>query len=68
MAEDQNTPEGGQTNPNMAAGAQQQQEAVPGLRIIGQYIKDLSFENPGVRTQQQQPNIDLGIDVGATAH
>ena len=32
-------------------------------------VKDLSFENPGVRgAGQTQPNIDLGIDVGATAH
>ena len=36
----------------------------PGLRVLGQYIKDLSFENPGA-TVQAQPNIDLQIDVGA---
>jgi len=32
---------------------------------LSQYIKDLSFENPGA-TVQEQPNIELGIDVGAT--
>lgn len=36
----------------------------PSIRVLGQYIKDLSFENPGASVQAQ-PNIDLGIDVGA---
>ena len=40
----------------------------PAMRVLGQYIKDLSFENPGVGPVQSQPNIDLGIDVGATPH
>ena len=39
-----------------------------GLRVLGQYVKDLSFENPGHPPVQTQPNIDLGIDVGATPH
>ncbi len=39
-----------------------------GLRVLGQYVKDLSFENPGHTPVQSQPNIDLGIDVGATPH
>lgn len=39
-----------------------------GLRVLGQYVKDLSFENPGHSPVQSQPNIDLGIDVGATPH
>lgn len=37
----------------------------PAIRVISQYIKDLSFENPGAAVQEQ-PNIELGIDVGAT--
>lgn len=37
----------------------------PAIRVLSQYIKDLSFENPGA-TVQDQPNIELGIDVGAT--
>lgn len=40
----------------------------PSMRVMGQYIKDLSFENPGHGPVQAQPNIDLGIDVGATPH
>lgn len=71
MAEDQTPPEGTQTHPNMATGAPEQQQAAPALQILTQYIKDLSFENPDKRKgqqQAQQPNIELGIDVGATAH
>lgn len=41
---------------------------VPGLRVMAQYVKDLSFENPGHPPVQSQPNIDLGIDVSATPH
>lgn len=37
----------------------------PAIRVLSQYIKDLSFENPGAAVQEQ-PNIELGIDVGAT--
>ncbi|MGY6532666.1 protein-export chaperone SecB [Glycocaulis sp.] len=41
----------------------------PSVRVLGQYVKDLSFENPGapdtLRGSAAQPNIDLGIDVGA---
>ena len=35
------------------------------IRVLNQYIKDLSFENPGA-TVEEQPNIELGIDVSAT--
>ena len=41
----------------------------PGLRVLAQYVKDLSFENPGapdsLRPGQPSPAIDLGIDVQA---
>jgi preprotein translocase subunit SecB len=41
----------------------------PQLRILAQYVKDLSFENPSapdsLRGGQDSPNIDLGIDVQA---
>ena len=43
---------------------QPQQPSGPSLRVHNQYIKDLSFENPGVRVNEQ-PNVDLGIDVQA---
>ena len=40
----------------------------PGFRmqILGQYVKDLSFENPGApMSLQLRPAIDLGIDLQA---
>ncbi len=43
-------------------------QPAPSLRVLGQYVKDLSFENPGHPPVQTQPNIDLGIDVGAAPH
>ncbi|WP_084422118.1 protein-export chaperone SecB [Henriciella litoralis] len=50
--------------PDMAT--QPQQPTGPSLRVLNQYIKDLSFENPGARVNEQ-PNVDLGIDVQANA-
>lgn len=38
----------------------------PRLRVLAQFTKDLSFENPGVLSSQQgqgSPEIELGIDV-----
>ncbi len=40
--------------------------AAPRLRVLAQFTKDLSFENPGVLANQQgqgSPEIELGIDV-----
>ncbi len=51
--------------PDMATQPQDNaQQQGPAIRVLSQYIKDLSFENPGA-TVQDQPNIELGIDVGA---
>lgn len=42
---------------------------LPQIRVMGQYVKDLSFENPSapasLRGAGGQPNIDMGIDVRA---
>ncbi|GAA0784635.1 protein-export chaperone SecB [Roseibium denhamense] len=52
-------------------GAQPQAEgasAAPGMHILGQYIKDLSFENPNAPkslTQGEQPKLDINVNVGA---
>ena len=46
------------------AAPQPQQPSGPSMRVMNQYIKDLSFENPGARVNEQ-PNVDLGIDVQA---
>lgn len=54
-------------SPDMATPTQPQtRPAQPVIRVLSQYIKDLSFENPGTSVQDQ-PNIELGIDVGAAA-
>lgn len=43
----------------------------PVIHVLAQYVKDLSFENPGapdsLRAGAPAPNIDLGIDVAARA-
>jgi preprotein translocase subunit SecB len=41
-------------------------ENKPNLQIIGQYIKDLSFENPGAPVVLgPSPEMDLGVDLQA---
>jgi preprotein translocase subunit SecB len=38
----------------------------PRLNVVGQYIKDLSFENPGVpNSVSGRPQIDLNVDLQA---
>jgi preprotein translocase subunit SecB len=41
----------------------------PGIRILAQFIRDLSFENPrapeSLRQGAAQPNIDLGVEMNA---
>jgi preprotein translocase subunit SecB len=41
----------------------------PSLRILGQYLKDFSFENPNaplsLAPQQQQPDINISVNVNA---
>lgn len=52
---------------------QPQQAAAPGaapsMRILGQYLKDLSFENPNapatLAAQQSQPDINISVNVNA---
>lgn len=43
--------------------------AQPSMRILGQYLKDLSFENPNapasLAPQKAQPEISIGINVNA---
>lgn len=44
------------------------QPQTPSIRVMGQYVKDLSFENPNAPDslrQGQQPQIDLSVDVRA---
>ena len=41
----------------------------PGIRVLAQFIRDLSFENPrapdALRTTGQQPQIDMGVEMNA---
>ena len=60
---DTSTPPEGAPQPDPAT-----PQPAPALRVLSQYIRDLSFENPGNRPAETQPNIDLSIDVGATPH
>jgi preprotein translocase subunit SecB len=52
-------------------GAPLENNAPPQLNILAQYIKDFSFENPNspnsLTTQDQQPAINIQINVTATA-
>ncbi len=65
MAENE-TPKG---NGGDSAAPQQEQQAPPQLGILGQYLKDLSFENPNapqsLALQQGQPQINIGVNVNA---
>ena len=50
---------------NGSAGGQSGNQP-PRIQVVGQYIKDLSFENPGApAAMTQRPNIDLGVDLQA---
>ncbi len=47
----------------------EQQGEQPGIHVLGQYIKDLSFENPGapasLRPNSANPNLDVNVNVNA---
>lgn len=59
-------PQEGEQAPQPPAAAPGQQ---PSLKILGQYLKDLSFENPNapqsLAPQQQQPDISISVNVNA---
>lgn len=55
--------------PPSAANGEGSAEAMPGIRILAQFIRDLSFENPrapeSLRTGAVQPQIDLNVEMNA---
>ncbi len=57
-----------QSSVNLQA-PQPQPGSQPSMRILGQYLKDLSFENPNapnsLSPQQQQPDINIAVNVNA---
>ena len=44
-------------------------EATPQIQVLGQYVRDLSFENPNapksLRTSNESPNLELEVNVNA---
>ena len=65
MADTSNTGgNGGQPAPAQPQGQQQ-----PGIHVLGQYIKDLSFENPGaprsLRQSDKQTQLEVNVNVNA---
>lgn len=56
------------TDTDAAAPAPEQAGAEPGIRILAQFIRDLSFENPRAPDSLrggQQPQIDMGVEMNA---
>ena len=49
--------------------AQNGQDSGPGIRILAQYVRDFSFENPNapesLRADGAQPNIDMNVEMSA---
>jgi preprotein translocase subunit SecB len=54
-----------------SAPAASQTQQPPGIHVLGQYIKDLSFENPGapksLRASEGAPKLSVNVNVGARA-
>lgn len=55
--------------PETEAAASQKPQGQPSIRILGQYLKDLSFESPNapqtLAAQQGQPDINIAVNVNA---
>lgn len=58
---------GGHEGASQATPVSPQQQ--PSMRILGQYLKDMSFENPNapqaLAPQQNQPDINIAVNVNA---
>ena len=54
----------GDASPNAGPSAGQENQ-MPSLQIISQYIKDLSFENPSMGVNVQRPQIEFTVDLQA---
>ena len=57
------------TDIDAGAGAPEQAAEPPGIRILAQFVRDFSFENPrapdSLRGEAAQPQIDLGVEMNA---
>jgi len=51
------------------AAPEQSQQQAPGIHVLGQYIRDLSFENPAapgsLRASDKAPKLDVNVNVSA---
>jgi preprotein translocase subunit SecB len=60
------------TNGGPAVPPPQPQQALPALSVLGQYVKDFSFENPNAPSSlgsaSAQPEINIQINVGVVQH
>ena len=64
---DANPPADPQT-PDAAQGAAPSETTGPGFRILAQYVKDMSFENPKAPDSLRldvKPQMDMGVELGA---
>jgi preprotein translocase subunit SecB len=54
-------------NGGQAPAAETPPQTQPGIHVLGQYIKDLSFENPAapqsLRTSDKTPKLDVNVNV-----
>ena len=57
------------TDLDAGAGAPDEAAEPPGIRILAQFVRDFSFENPrapeALRAGAAQPQIDLGVEMNA---
>ncbi len=66
MSNEDSTPEAG--GAAAGSGAQNQSTDAPQLAVLGQYVKDLSFENPNAPSSfqaKEPPKIDVAVDLKA---
>lgn len=63
MAESDETEDFTWTPPGAEPAAAPQQATGPGMQVLSQYVKDMSFENPGAGTPMQRPQISLTADI-----
>ena len=61
---DEPTGQNGDGTAKVAEGANANPKAPePQIQMLSQYIKDLSFENPGVGRQVKSPKVELAVDL-----
>jgi preprotein translocase subunit SecB len=68
-AKDMNENGSAAAGPEASEATGQKPQVQPSIRILGQYLKDLSFESPNapqaLATQQAQPDINIAVNVNA---